>query len=81
MIQKYRKRPVVIEAVQWTGRNLDEIRLFAPDSTSYSKDALTIYTLEGAMQASVGDFIIKGVDGEFYPCKPDIFLKTYNEVK
>ena len=83
---QYRKRPVVIEAVQWDGKNIDEVMEFMgkdfefsfyPDGVTVD---LTINTLEGDMHASVGDYIIKGVDGEFYPCKPDIFERTYEEV-
>ncbi len=79
---RYRKRPVVIEAVQWTGENTNEIYKFAGKAVSaevYKSDGklLAIETLEGTMYAPVGDYIIKGVDGEFYPCKPDIFEKTY----
>ena len=94
MPEKYRKKPVVVEAVQWNGENIDEIREFAPEATSiitgrndwrsgkkHDTVGLTVYTLEGAMNAKVGDFIIKGVNGEFYPCKPDIFKKTYTHVE
>ena len=78
---KYRKRPVVIEAVQWTGENLLEILQFSKDSFIDRDDyTLKIETLEGVMTVSRGDYIVKGVDGEFYPCKPDIFEKTYDEV-
>lgn len=88
MAQKYRKKPVVIDAVQFTGRNQREVLSFAyPD---LSEDALAgaeimklpvvISTLEGDMTASPGDFVIKGVQGEFYPCKPDIFAATYEPV-
>jgi len=79
---KYRKKPVVIEAIQWTGTNLEEMRKFmnknkpAWGSESYP-DALYIYTLEGTHRADIGDWIIKGVQGEFYPCKSDIFEQTY----
>lgn len=79
MIKKYRKKPVVIEAVQWDGSNKVEIQLFMNkylDEYSRRKE-LIIPTLEGKHIASLGDFIIKGVHGEFYPCKPDIFAKTY----
>lgn len=88
---KYRKKPVVIEAVQWTGSNLEEIKQFVTKDLIYDIDdaawkvgmgipevTIKIKTLEGEMLASVGDYIIKGVGGEFYPCKPDIFQKTYN---
>ena len=81
---KFIKKPLEIEAVQWTGENVDEIATFmkASDRTlSYMPDPknpqLDIETLEGVMVASKNDWIIKGVAGEFYPCKPDIFKKTY----
>lgn len=89
---KYRKKPVVVEAIQWTG-NTSEIINFVKNECSYSVDdtawmvgkgipheKLTIHTLEGDMVASRNDYIIKGVNGEFYPCKPDIFEKTYEAV-
>ncbi|MFV0515782.1 MAG: hypothetical protein ACK5MV_00080 [Aminipila sp.] len=81
---KYRKKPVVIEAVQWSGDNELDVALFMDrtikknDKNSYHLD---IQTLEGVMTASIGDYIIKGVNGEFYPCKPDIFEKTYEKVQ
>ena len=83
---KYRKKPVVIEAVQWSGNNLNEILDFMKDKQpNYYEDdekkLLTIQTLEGNMFSSVGDYIIKGVQGEFYHCKPDIFEQTYEVVK
>lgn len=86
MVQKFRKKPVVIEALQWTGENIENMRAFARSSViinnreEWSKPTLQIRTLEGVMNASHGDFIIKGVNGEFYPCKPDIFEKTYELV-
>ena len=81
--KRYTKLPVVIEACKWTGSNVSEIETF----TSYDRininltmaGSLSINTLEGVMTASVGDYIIKGVQGEFYPCKPDIFDMTYSE--
>lgn len=80
-MKKYRKKPVVIEAVQFTGNNVDEILEFAKDSfNNPSTSEIVIPTLEGNMMVSIGDYVIKGVDGEFYPCKPDIFDKTYEEV-
>jgi hypothetical protein len=76
---KYRKKPVEIDAIQWTGDNNIEIFKFC--NMSYINDQeLRIQTLEGSMIASVGDYIIKGVKGEFYPCKPDIFKLTYEKV-
>ncbi len=74
---KFRKKPVVIEAVQFTGGNFVEIAEFAGSSNSARDGELYIYTLEGILKASPGDWIIKGVKGEFYPCKPDIFEATY----
>lgn len=90
---RFRKKPVVIEAIQWTGtpESAEEIALFIgateeePLKHTPSEDApwagtLSIPTLEGVMEASVGDWIIRGVAGEFYPCKPDIFEATYEPV-
>lgn len=80
---KYTKKPVTIEAVQWTGHNHAEIREFAgPSILKFNhEDGLQLKTLEGSLHASVGDYIIKGVHGEFYPCKPDIFEETYSPAK
>ena len=80
MIKKYRKKQVVIEAIQWVGNNLSEIDNFIGRTVDNKETTLVIHTLEGDMEASIGDYIIKGVNGEFYPCKPDIFDKTYEEV-
>lgn len=81
MIKSYRKRPVTIQAVQLTPLNLEEIEEFVGgDLSTHPAGGVIIATLEGAMHASIGDYIIKGVEGEFYPCKPDIFSKTYEEV-
>lgn len=78
----YRKKPVVIEAVQWTGNNIDEIGDFMGHSATMTlNDSFVIPTLEGDMYAAEGDWIIKGVKGEFYPCKPDIFKMTYESVE
>ena len=79
MARAYRKKPVVVEAVQWTGENHAEICEFI-DPEAFEiipRVGLVIHTLEGDHYASPGDYIIKGVNGEFYPCKPDIFAKTY----
>ena len=93
-VSKYKKKPIVIEAVQWNGKNLDEVKSFVEDSLEYwyndtawevGKGPVTIgikiKTLEGDHIASIGDYIIKGANGEFYPCKPDIFEKTYEIVE
>ena len=89
---KFRKKPVVIEAIRWDGSNLKEIIAFTglhPSAEKWSWDeyekvvtseGLKIFTLEGSHLATVGDIIIKGVHGEFYPCKPDIFDKTYDAI-
>ena len=90
MSNLYRKKPVVIEAIRWDGENLDEVMVFCNGDASYELMArgaseLVIATREDGESiarhvASVGDFIIKGVAGEFYPCKPDIFAATYEQV-
>jgi hypothetical protein len=79
---KFRKKPVVIEAVQFVGTNYQEIFDFCKDASWHevTKNTLWILTLEGGHIASLGDFIIKGVKNEFYPCKPDIFEQTYEAV-
>ena len=84
-VKKYRKKPIIVEAVQNTGGNVSEIREFMGDKSRpvYTKDGYVylIKTLEGTMTANVGDYIIKGVKGEFYPCKPDVFEATYDVCK
>lgn len=79
---KYRKKPVIIEAIHFNGSNYNEIKLFSVGKF-YINNAyeFVVDTLEGQMKADVGDYIIKGVNGEFYPCNPDIFKKTYEEIK
>ena len=83
MIRKYIKKPVIIEAIRYNGENKVEVQGFVGkylDYVPYTKK-LKIETLEGVMEARVGDYIIKGIKGEFYPCKPDIFKQTYEEIK
>ena len=91
MTSQYRKKPVVIDAIQLTAESFDAVEKFicvnAGDFRHYRHEGdflskknpigLNKKTLEGTMMASLGDYIIKGVNGEFYPCKPDIFEKTY----
>lgn len=77
---KYRKKPVVIDAAQYVGDNQEEIEAFVGKPLERRGDALVIPTLEGEHVASVGDWIIRGVKGEHYPCKPDIFYATYDPV-
>lgn len=91
-VKKYRKKPVEIEAMQvlddlriheqicqWAATDVPEGKII-PVVMSAFDSHLIIHTLEGTMHAQLGDFIIKGVQGEFYPCKPDIFAETYEEV-
>lgn len=85
MIKKYVKKPIVVKAVQWTGDNLNEIREFCNcdchnDCYVDATDKIIIYTLKGDVTAFSGDYIINDVNGESYPCKPDIFKETYEEV-
>lgn len=92
MIKQYKTKPTVIEAVQWTGANIQEIldfcgkdnALFVEIETEepfeYPLFSLYIITLEGTMPAKVSDYIIKGVLGEFYPCKEDAFILKYEEI-
>lgn len=87
---KYKTKPCEIEAIQWNGINLEEIKAFVGESLIYDicdtawqvgKGRPHVYmkirTLEGDMEASEGDYIIKGLVGEFYPCKPDVFERKY----
>lgn len=83
MIKKFKKKPIVIEAIQYTGTNDVEIeewscRQVTPD---LKFNRMFVKTLEGVMEVSVGAWVIKGVEGEFYPCQPDIFEKTYEPVE
>lgn len=82
---KYRKKPVVVDAIQFTRDNWDEVREFTHgQANKFSIDGrcyCTIHTLEGDHIAQSGDYIIRGVAGEYYPCKPDIFERTYEVVK
>jgi hypothetical protein len=81
---KFRKKPIEIEAIVWNN-NFDEIFNFMEADNNYgivgiknsNSDILQIRTLEGVMDAQVGDYIIRGIKGEYYPCKPDIFEMTY----
>lgn len=83
---QYRKKPIVIEAVQLENLEIGHlmfIQVFVGLGNNIfqvESDGLVIKTLEGNMKASIGDYIIKGIKGEFYPCKPDIFELTYEQV-
>lgn len=76
---KYRKKPIEIDARKVTKKRVKFIAKWCR-SVAHS-EGITIYTLEGRMLARFGDWIIRGVNGEFYPCKPDIFEKTYERVE
>lgn len=81
VVRTYRKKPVEIDAIRWDGTNWEEIIKFIPPPHIVKKEEeLYIGTPEGDMHCSKGDFIIKGIKGEFYPCKPDIFAATYTLV-
>ena len=83
MAKKYRKKPIEIEAVRWTGSNISEVKRFMNNAVMAFNEQnlkISIKTLKGVITASPYDYIIKGVKGEFYPCKPDIFEETYEEV-
>jgi preprotein translocase subunit Sss1 len=93
MMKKYKKKPIIIEAIIWNGNNLKEIITFTGLHNSakkwtweeyeqiVKKEGLKIFTLEGSLKASIGDYIIKGIKGECYPCKPDIFKATYESIE
>jgi hypothetical protein len=84
-VARYRKKPVVIEAMEMTPRNVMQVAAWCGGHgyTLENSDSafVDITTLEGVMTAQLGDYIIKGVQGEFYPCKPDIFEATYEVVE
>jgi len=85
---RYCKKPVVIEAMKWDGTMRDAAKIIdwalgSGGTVGYHNsqiEKLSVDTLEGTMTARIGDFIIRGVQGEFYPCKPDIFAATYEQV-
>lgn len=86
MIKRYVKRPTVISAVKWTGHNVNEIAEFVKGTslTLYNNFDITklfIETPEGGIYVKVGDYIIQGVHGEYYSCKPNIFTETYEEIE
>ena len=86
---QYRKKPVVIDAIRWTGSNAGDIWEFCPtaevhripeEPSTPAEGRVVIHTLEGSMSAQIGDWIVRGVKGEYYPVKPDIFAATYDAV-
>ena len=81
--RKYQKKPITLEAWQWKGSNFIDIYQFCPQAFAVDEISgfnLYIKTLKGVMKADINDYIIKGIKGEFYPCKPDIFKEYYEEV-
>ena len=81
---KYRKKPVVIEAVQYTyPASVELLMLLQKGKCAYCFEGARLFlnTLEGTMHATPGDYVILGVNKELYPCKPDIFKKTYEKVE
>lgn len=93
---KFRKKPVVIDAILYTGNNEKEIIEFTQGNAKYkmavgssadgsggkqSYEHFSVETPEGNMRITEGDYVIKGIKGEFYPCKPDVFAKSYEEVE
>ena len=80
---KFRKKPIIVDAIQWTGENIEEVKSFALGSTCeiIFNDDIYIDTLEGLMYVNINDWIIKGVKNELYPCKDDIFNITYELVE
>lgn len=77
---KFRKKPIEIEAVQFVAGNFDEIEKFVGGDAEFRGSELIVATLEGPLRAAPGDWIIRGVKGELYPCKSDIFEATYEPV-
>ncbi len=82
---KYRKKPIVVDAMQFTEESKNRVFNFVTCTryasfNEFNEPTLVIQTLEGDMTVSLGDWVIRGVNGEFYPCKPDIFEKTYEPV-
>lgn len=80
--KKYRKKEIIVEAIQYTGDNHEEVNEFAWQNLSKSIDnKLIIPTLEGDMFASPGDYIIRGIHAELYPIKEQLFFKTYDPIE
>lgn len=82
MVNRYKTKPCVIEAIQYDGSNVEEISKFIGKYfEAMICESIYIRTLEGIMKASIGDYIIKGLRGEFYPCKPDVFKRKYEVIE
>lgn len=81
MIKAFVKKPVKVQAIKYTGNNFDEISSFINGDIFRYYEKVVIKTHAGYRYIEKGDWIIRGINGEFYPCKPDTFEKTYEEVK
>ncbi len=79
-IEKFLGRPVTVEAIQWTGKNLEEIKWFCNGLASMRSRNLYIETTEGTSRASIDDYIVRGTQGEFYPVKPNVMKTKYEKV-
>lgn len=84
MIKKYQQKPVIIEAVQWLGtqESLNEVIVFCRhEAITHGHDnTINVITVDGIMNAAIGDFILRDANGKYYVCKPDVFAATYVEV-
>lgn len=78
---KYIKKPVEVEAVQWDGKNTEEVRRLTSNAAKLKNGQIQVPTAEGKITASVGDYIIKENEGELYICKPDVFREAYSGVE
>jgi hypothetical protein len=81
VIKAYVAKPVTVHGIEWTGKNLEEIKGFCNSLARMSNGYLVIETTEGSSRASVGDIIIRGTQGEFYPVKPNVMKSKYEEVR
>jgi hypothetical protein len=81
----YRKKPIIVDAVRWTGSNWDEMEQLSRNCNKdceivVDNDGMSIVTMEGIMDINIGDWVIRGIDSELYPCKDDVFRKTYDRL-
>lgn len=84
-MKRYRKKPLIVEAIQWEG-NTPALRSgtigWPHEFLTINLDGdLLVHTLEGCMKANIGDYVVRGIEGELYPCKKHIFEKLYEEVE
>jgi hypothetical protein len=83
-VSKFRKKPVVVDAILWRGNLVDAEALGSYQGAiiqHFTEDAIDIETLEGTMRCEVGDYLIRGIKGELYPCKADIFEASYEAIE